>query len=129
MTRTRLLLLTAVLLAGCSNAAPAAPATAAGTCPAPDDRLSQVLGDALAKAFPEATITGTSACDQPWRLRYAGTGALEAHLLVRDAAGTRSSIEMAISCWPSTVSWRARPNAEDTVVGFVAHTIAYRRVA
>ncbi|MFI5914620.1 hypothetical protein [Dactylosporangium sp. NPDC051541] len=89
MTGTRLLILTALLLAGC--AAPAAPATpaTASTCPTADDRLSQVLHDALAKAYPDATITGANRCDDPWRLRYAGSGALEAYLLVRDAAGTR----------------------------------------
>ena len=49
--------------------------------------------------------------------------------LWREACGTRSRASTASSTSPSLMSWRARPKAEDTVVGLDTHTSEYRRMA
>ena len=46
----------------------------------------------------------------------------------REACGTRSRTPTAASTRPSAVSCRAKPKAEETVVGFVAHTSPYSRI-
>ena len=49
--------------------------------------------------------------------------------LCREDCGTLSNAATASSTSPSCISCRANPKADDTVVGFAAHTNAYKRMA